>query len=387
MVTRQALVQRGSGILTGAGKQIHMKNTSVGNLNRVARQRLNNQRIDNPVSGTVREVVSWMGAMQAQDYAMVKWAIGLRLSGATLQTVNEAIDEGEIIRSHLLRPTWHIVSRDDYRWMLSLSAPSVRSSLRSRHRTLKLTDRTIARSHKLIEKALTDHDCMTREELTDEFKQAGIPSGDNRYSHLLLCAELDGVICSGKDRNGKYTYSLLDRRVPENKPVDREEALFRLARTYFRSHGPATLGDFTWWSGLPAGDARKALESCRSELDSEAIGQDDFRYSVTTSDGVRARNKAFLLPAYDEYIISYRDRSAVVDKAVHASVISSNGLFRPVVLMDGKATGIWKRRPVKNGFRIEMEFLDPGTKTGKAAFERAAESYDRFLDAKKNGKQ
>lgn len=217
---------------------------------------------------TPKELLGRMGPMQAQDYQMAKWAIGIRLPGSTKETIEKAIRNGEIIRTHLLRPTWHFVAADDLRWMLDLTSPRIKVTMRSRHKSLGLTDEIIAKSNRVIEKALTENP-LTRNELVAELEASGFENKDNLASHLLLCAELEGIICSGPSKDDAYTYALLEERVPKSKSLSREEALYNLACIYFRSHGPATLEDFCWWSGLTKTGAREALESAKMVLVSE----------------------------------------------------------------------------------------------------------------------
>ena len=172
-------------------------------LSHISHVRLANQQISSACFKTAREVVGWMGAMQAQDFSMAKWAVGLRLPGATINAIDDAFNQGEILRTHLLRPMWHLVASDDIRWMLHLTAPRIKTSLRSRHRELELTETIIIRSQSVIEKVLNVGGYLTREELVDELTQAKISTDQNRASHLLMRAELDGLICSGASRDGK----------------------------------------------------------------------------------------------------------------------------------------------------------------------------------------
>ena len=226
----------------------------------IAKIRLINQQIAGTKFKSIKDMVGWMGAMQAQDYAMAKWAVGVRLPNLTDQAVENAINNGEIIRTHLLRPTWHLVSADDIYWALELTAPRIMDSLKSRHTELGLSETILTKSNTIMEKALMGGKHLTREELMDELEKAKIPTDDNRLSHLLLWAELNGIVCSGAIKGGKQTHALLEERVSKTKSMTKEEALANLAKKYFTSHGPAALQDFAWWSGLSVGDAKSALE-------------------------------------------------------------------------------------------------------------------------------
>ena len=204
-------------------------------LSDVANIRLTNQHVAATKFKKAKDIVHWMGAMQAQDYAMAKWAVGVRLPDSTDTVIESAIDKGEIIRTHVLRPTWHFVSSGDIYWMLALTAPHIKASLKSRHKELELTETIISKSHTIIEKALAGGKHATREELITKFEKADIATDNNRASHIFLRAELDGIICSGATKNKKQTYALLEERVPKTKSLNRDEALTALAEKYFSS--------------------------------------------------------------------------------------------------------------------------------------------------------
>lgn len=214
----------------------------------IAAIRLQAQQISGTRLKGAAETVSWMGALQAQDFNMSKWAIGARLPGITERGVEVALENGSILRTHLLRPTWHLVSAGDIRWMLALTGPRIKAGMASRNRQLGLTPEIFSHSNKTIEKALAKDGHQTREELVAQLHKAGIATDNNRASHLLMHAELEGLICSGKAKGKAQTYALLDERVAETKTLHQEEALASLAQTYFTSRGPATIYDFSWWS-------------------------------------------------------------------------------------------------------------------------------------------
>jgi hypothetical protein len=226
----------------------------------IADIRLASQQIVATKCKTAKEVVAWMGAMQAQDYNMAKWAIGLRLPASMDEIIQETINSGEVLRTHILRPTWHFVAAEDIYWMLGLTAPQMKTLQRSRHKELGLTEKILAKSNSIIAKALSGGKHLSREELMALLEKSRIDTGNQKSYHLMHVAELNGVVCSGKINEKKQTYALLEERVQKPKSLTREEALARLAQKYFTSHCPATLQDFTWWSGLSAIDARHALE-------------------------------------------------------------------------------------------------------------------------------
>lgn len=347
----------------------------------IANTRLISQQITEPKFQTAKDLVGWMGAIQAQDYAMARWAIGVRLPGSTDTQIQSAIDKGEIIRTHVLRPTWHLVSAHNIYWMLELTAPRIKSSLKSRHKELALTEKIFSKSMEVISKTLSGNNHSTREELVSELIQAKIETGNNRSSHILLMAELDGLICSGVSKGKKQTYALLADRVPKNKILSKEEALAKLALKYFSSHGPASLNDFTWWSGLSVSEARQALEMIKPSLVSETMSLKTFwMLQSQTHSKENKRPSIYLLPAYDEYIISYTDRSAMLSFENHQKSISRNGLFKPVIVLNGQVIGLWKRTINKEKVLLELDFFKSPNGSLKSLVHQASESFGHFLE-------
>ncbi|NOU48153.1 MAG: winged helix DNA-binding domain-containing protein [Bacteroidales bacterium] len=331
---------------------------------------------------TPNEIVTWMGAMQAQDFPMVKWAVSLRLPGSSEASIEAAMDKGEILRTHLLRPTWHLVAADDIHWMLGLTANRIKASMKSRDKELELDETIYSKCNALIQKALSGCKQFTRDEIIAEIKIAGIATDNNRASHILMRAELDGIVCSGALKGNKQTYALLDERVPKTAIISREESLGKLASRYFISHGPASLNDFVWWSGLAVSDARIALEMVKTDLISEIIGNETYWFRPTLKPINPDLNKVILLPAFDEFIISYKDRSASLLLNDHKKAVSDNGIFRPVIMINGLVTGIWKRRFLKEKVIIETDFLRQHTSSEKKQIEIEAAKYGLFLNKK-----
>jgi hypothetical protein len=342
----------------------------------IANLRLVNQQIAGTKFTLPKEIVTWMGAMQAQDSAMVKWAVGVRLPNSTEKMIEAALDGGDVIRTHVLRPTWHIVAADDLRWMLALTAPQIKVGMKSRNKQLGLTDALLTKSRKVLEKTLRDGNHSTREELIAALNKANIDTDENRASHIFMMAELDGLICSGATKNGKQTFSLLDERVPATRILGRDEALAALAKRYFTSHGPATLEDFDWWSGLSIGDARRALDMVKSDLVSEMVDGKVYWFVETH---VKSKKSVFLLPAFDEFIISYKDRSATITFEDQKLAISNNGMFHPVILVDGESVGVWKRIFKKDEVIIQAEYFAQPKPALQKLIETAAVRYGAFL--------
>ena len=280
--------------------------------------RLQNQQLLNPLFCQPKELVSWLGAMQAQNYSMVKWAVGMRLKSATIQTVEEALRKGEILRTHVMRPTWHLVAAEDIRWMLKLSARRIKSANDSfaKGYDLEITDELYAKSYNLLEKILCGNKSLTKQEIAEHFCCSGIlvEADNHRMTRFMVRAEQEGIVCSGEHKGGKYTYALLEERVPPVPEITKDEALARLARSYFRSHAPAVLQDFIWWSGLPVSEAKQAIYLIESELTAEQWnGQTWYVHEACRTRG-KVSGRLHLLPSYDEYLLGYKDRTDVLPK-------------------------------------------------------------------------
>jgi hypothetical protein len=351
-------------------------------LSGIANMRLYSQQIAASKFKKPKELVKWMGAMQAQDYNMAKWAIGIRLPGSTDDTVEDAVTKGQIIRTHLMRPTWHFVSSEDIYWMLELTGPQIKTSLKTREKQLGITEKILAKSSTIIQKALTANKYLTREELATEVKRAKIATHDNRLSHLLIRAELEGIICNGATKGTNRTYALLENVVPKIKKLNRDEALATLAKRYFSSHCPATLQDFTWWSGLPVRDAKSALEMIKRDFISETIESQTYWLPNSFSIPEKHNKACYLLPAYDEFMISYKDRSASLNIEDHKRSISGNGIFYPVIALHAQITGMWKRTLKNEKIIIETQFFRRHTKVELSMIKKAAKRFENFLEKK-----
>ena len=341
-----------------------------------------NQQLNNSKFKTAKELAGWMGALQAQDYSMSKWALGIRLQNSTEASINDEINSGAIIRTHLLRPTWHFVSSNDIHWILKLTAPRIKTSLKHRDKQLELTDTIYHRCNKILEKSLRDYNHMTREELISVLKKSEIDVKDNRASHIFLRAELDGIICSGKQKEGKPTYAILEEWVSEHTKISRDEALKALARRYFTSHGPASIYDFTWWSGLTVRDAVLALEFNKENLTSVVMQNQTYWLADSYSEPKPEFSTMFLLPAYDEFLISYKDRTAALTLADNKKTISNNGIFYPVILQNGQVVGVWKRNIRNNHVTISRNMFISVTPDLDKQILRSSIRYSDFIGKK-----
>lgn len=345
----------------------------------ISNLRLNNQQLINSKFKTAKDVVSYMGAMQAQDFEMVKWAVGIRFPNSRIQMIESAINKGEVIRTHLMRPTWHLVSVNDVYWLLELTASKIKSSMKSRDRQLELSEAIYKKSNRILEKALLGRKCLTREEIKTKFEKNKIDTDNNRLWHILINAELDKIICSGPIKKNKQTYALLDERVSNKRNFTRDEALAELATRYFTSHCPATIKDFSWWSGLSVKDANNSLEMVKSNFISETINSKIYWFTNSISKAKNVEDTVHLLPAYDEFLISYKDRSAALPQRLNNKAVSSNGIFYPTLLLNGQIIGLWKRTTTKDKVVISINPFKQNNKKTNVFISEAADRFHHFL--------
>jgi hypothetical protein len=348
----------------------------------IAYQRLHNHRIASALCEKPEDVVQWLCAVQSQDYAAAKWAVGQRTNGLDDASIEKAFNDGAILRTHVMRPTWHFVMPADIRWMLKLTALRVNMALSYYNRKVELDDATFARTNNIIIKALEGGKHLMRPELDSALKQAGINTDDPlRLNHIIMRAELDAVICSGTRRGKQQTYALLDERVPKTRNLERDEALAELARRYFVSHGPATLKDYVWWSGLTMTDAKAGIEMTKDHLQQETIDGQTYWFAESKTVAKADQPAVYLLPNFDEYIVGYTDRSAIYDNA-HTEKLDERGnvLFSHTIVINGRIVGTWKRTVKKSSVVFESLLFVPLSSAENEAIIAAAERFGKFLD-------
>jgi len=345
----------------------------------IAAIRLYNQQIARTRFNKPDEIVAWLGGMQGQDYAGAKWSIGLRLPRATDADVERAIVERTILRTWPMRGTLHFVAAADVRWILALTSPgNIAGSARRRH-NLELDEKTLARCRAVFIKALRGGKQKTRDELYALLQRAGISTDSQRGYHILWNSALHGLICFAATRGKEQTFALLDEWVAPAKVKVRDEALAELALRYCASRGPVTLQDFIWWSGLSAADARAGLDAVKSDLVQEAAdGRTYWMLPDVASSKTQAQ--AFALPGFDEYLLGYKDRSAVL-AAVHADKVcpGGNGVFAPTIVVDGQVVGTWKRSIGKSSVEVVAIPFAALNKAARRAFDEAAARYAAFI--------
>jgi DNA glycosylase AlkZ-like len=351
-----------------------MKNSDIAHL-RLANQRIAGAKFDSPA-----DVVRWLGAVQAQDYTGALWAVGLRTKKATEKEVEKAIADRTIVRTWPMRRTLHFVAAQDVRWMLELLTPRVLATYSRNSPQLGLDERVFARSKELFVSALAGGKQFQRAAMYEVLETARIATSGGRGLHILARLAIEGVLCFGAREGKQPTFALLDEWVPAAGRLERDAALAELARRYFTSHGPATLQDFVWWSGLTTADARAGIEMAKPHLVQEMIDGKSYWLAPFTSVVKETSPAVYLLPAYDEYTVAYKDRSAALDPAHARRVNTGNGVFSPTVVVDGQVVGLWKRELKKGKFVVTPTRFVTISKSAARAVAVAASRYEKFLE-------
>ena len=345
----------------------------------IARQRLYHQHIASATFQTPGQVVEWLGAVQAQDYLGALWAVGLRMAQATETDIEQALIDRTIVRTWPMRGTIHFVPAADVRWMLELMTPRVMAATAGRLRQAGLDEVVFARSEKLLVKALQGGRRLTRTELYQLLEAAHISTAHQRGLFILNRLAQSGVICFAARVGRQPAFALLAEWVPQAKSLPRDEALAKLSLRYFSSHGPATAPDFAWWTGLTIADAKAGLDLVRTQLiQAEIAGQTYWSASSETGANVKSPT-AYLLPGFDEYLVGYRDRSAVLEAAHLEMTGSLQNWLNPAVVVDGQVVGTWKRTLKKDKIIIAISPFTSLTKTQSRVVAAAADRYGAFL--------
>ncbi len=326
------------------------------------------------------ETVSWLGAMQAQDFAMAKWAIGLRLPGYHDADIEKAFNDGFILRTHVLRPTWHFVCPADIKWMLALTAPRVHAINAPYYRKEGLDSKVLKRCNDVMAKAMQGGKQLTRSEIKQVLEKAKIKTDGLRFTLLLMHAELDAVICSGARKAKQFTYALLDERAPLTKVYTKEEALAELAKRYFISRGPATLQDYAWWSGLAMKDAKESVGMLGRIFLKELVDGKEYFYAADEVRDMKTLQTTFLMPDFDEYVISYKDKSAIHTHKDYDTWHEEINLGRQhILIIDGIRAGTWSKSIKNKEPYIETEVFISINKSKQQTLAKAIKRYVSFI--------
>ena len=327
------------------------------------------------------DVVRRHGAMQAQEYPLAKWAIGQRADGLVDADVDRALSDGSIVRTHVLRPTWHFVARDDLRWLLALTGPRVQRTAQRRLRQLGLDGRTIARCEVAIRSALEGGNRLTRNELGEVLDRAKVDRSGQRLPWVILHCELEAIICSGGLTGKQHTYALVDERVPNDKSFHRDQALAELARRYLTGHGPATVQDLRWWSSLTVADIRQALAMLGSDVVREEIEGIEFWSLASQSGGPSPKGGVQLLHAFDELIVGYTQSRYVGDPRAEMAraAWTDRSLPQGHLLRDGSVAGFWRRSMKSDAVAVEALLYDRVNPPVLRALRKAVGDLARFV--------
>lgn len=360
---------------------VHLRSATVIAAHRpLIASRLANQQLADASTHSAEDVVACLCAVQAQDYLGAKWALALRAPGLTDQAIDDAFNAGRILRTHILRPTWHLVCPSDLRWIMQISGPRVRAMSGSYLRSHDLDAKLLARTEGILSRALEGGRSLTRAELSAALKRHKVDAVGNRLALIVMHAELGALICSGPLRDRTFTYALTDERAPKAAAISNDEAIATLVTRYFASHGPATVRDFVWWSGLTTGDVKRGIAMAGSTLESRSVEGLTF-YSMPARLPIRTPPRALhLLPNYDEYLIAYKDREPGVGRR-RSEVLGPKPAdrFSHHVVVDGELAGSWGRTIGPRGAVIEAAFYDAPSPVVRKHFDKAVDAFSAFL--------
>lgn len=333
----------------------------------------------------VDQAVQWFGAVQAQEYAHARWAVGSRFATDTAITgasIEQALVQRKVVRSWVLRGTLHLVAAADLRWLLALAAPALLTRTAAAYREVQLDEAAFRKILPAIRRCLEGGRQLTRLELFAALTQHRVNTEGHRGGRILYRAAQVGLICLGDPRGKQATYTLLDEWLPPGleagKALPREDALKQLAQRYFASHGPATLADFSWWSGLVASEARAALEMAETGLAHALFEGGTVWWSKRTLLPPAGKPALQLLAGFDEYVLGYTDRKAILDATHAGKLMTPNGLFRPALLLGGRVAGTWQAETKKGAVSISTTSFAPLPRGSVGALQLAAQRYAAF---------
>jgi hypothetical protein len=347
----------------------------------ISRDRLHHQHLTGSKFKTPAEVVRWFGAVQAQDYLGSLWAMGLRMQNASEKAIEQAVAARTIVRTWPMRQTLHFIAAADVRWMLKLLTPRMISRILALQLQLELDERVLGRRREVFVNALGGGKQLSRVALYEQLESNGIATGNMRGRHILCHLAQEGLICFGGREGKQQTFVLLDEWLSPTRLPERDEALAELAKRYFVSHGPATLQDFIWWSGLTVADANAGIEMSKAHLKRKLIGGKTYWMASSTGRVKTEGPPAYLLPAFDEYTVAYKDRSAILTRLTAKSRRNIGmGVLGPVIVVDGQVVGTWKRTLEKSSITVRPTLFVALNKAQKQALRAAVSRYGAFLE-------
>ena len=325
------------------------------------------------------EVVQALGAVQAQDYGQSLWAIGSRIPGSTRSDVENAINRFEIIRTWSMRGTIHFVPAEDAKWMLDLLTPRITAKLKPRRTLLNISDDTLTHCGSILKKELRGNTLLSRPRIFQLFEDAGESTTNQRGYHILLELAQRGLIFIGPNEGKQPTFGLLDEFV-ESRNLTRNESLRELAVRFFASHAPATVADFAYWSGLTLTDARHAVDLASDTLKQfEIDGVIHLADTSFVAPSAAITHSVHLMAGFDEYLLPYRNRHTIID-ADHADYVvpGGNGVFKPMLVMNGRVVGVWARQVKSKSTKVTMSVF-PGISVAADQLTPALAAYEHFV--------
>lgn len=347
----------------------------------IAAERLRNHRLEGDSLDGAANVARWLGALQAQEYAVARWSIGQRAAGLDEAAVDRALDMGSILRTHVLRDTWHIVAAEDIRWLLELTGPRILARNQTMHRREGLDERLLDQTDTILVETLVGGRQLTRSDVAQALARHGIEAERFRLAYILMHAELTGLICSGAMAGKQHTYALLKERAPQARSLDREAALAELARRYFTSRGPAMVEDLGRWASLTLGDARHAVALAGSALEARDLDGRTYYWSAQRHPAVSKAPRTHLIQGYDEYVMGYSASRDVIDLEGLASSlpIGARSMFTHAILVNGQVLGHWRRTLTAKSMTIEVQLARRFSDAETAALQDAVERYAAFV--------
>ena len=340
----------------------------------IAHQRLHNQHLLSGLS-SAEDVVRSLGAVQSQDFAGAKWAVGQRTKSTTDEGITDLFNAGKILRTHMLRPTWHFVAPEDIRWMQMLTAPRVHMFNKYYYKKLDLDETTLKRGCEVLAQTLRGHHYLDRKAVQLVFQKAGITASGLKLTYLIMYAELEAVVCSGPIQGKQHTLALLAERAPQAVSLSHEAALAELTRRFFTAHGPATMQDFAWWSSLTMTEVKQGLSLIKTQC--ETVDGKAF-YFVEAANASIVSPVVHLLPNYDEYIIAYKDRRPFAQLQLDNTPTYAD-LSYHFVTLDGQLVGGWKRGSASKACTVELNLFKKLSSAQQKELENAAKRLESFL--------
>lgn len=342
--------------------------------------RMLNQQLLSPLYERPEDIVAWQGAMQAQDYNYFRWAIGIRQRIPQLVRLQEAFAKAELLRLHLLRCTIQVVSHTDIGWLLSLCKERNLRTLQSWHKSINISfsESYFEEITYALQELLAGGKSLPKRAIAEKLTSLGFLLDDRLLTSLLVRMEIEGLLCSGEMQGREATWALLSERVPTIYSLTPDEALKQLALKYFRSHSSASLEDFVWWSGLPKAQCRKALTLIANEIEETKVEEETMYLYHNTPDCSDYAGMVLLLPPYDEYLIGYKSRWVALEKKHTAKAHNNFGIFKPVILHEGRVVGNWKASIDKQGENLTIDFFAEKSKIGKQSLQGAVNQFVEF---------